>query len=457
MEDSKGKVQRRQIPEEEKIDLLGLAADYIKCLRRTWAAALTLAVLAGALFYGRDYINWNPSYVASATFTVRVGIDTVSPLNSYYENSAAQQMAVTFPYILTSGALSRKASDLMGEPIRGAVTASAEPDTNLFTLSVRDSDPQRAYETLQAVIQCYPDVAEFIVGKTSLNMLDDTGVPQAPVNPRESWKSGVRGAALGAGLGLIWTALVMLQRKTVRRRQDIPRRINIRCLGELPLVHWKKRSRRWEPVLNILDDRTDEAFQEGIRQLRHKVEASALRSGHRVILVTSALAGEGKSTVAANLALSLARQGRKVVLMDCDLRHPTDRKILGVQETWGLREVLEEKEKVQNVILDRTKLSIKENISFFFLPGGKPIRDASRLLGKKQLGEIIEAVKSLADFVILDSAPAGLLTDAGLVAQYADTVICVIRKDYAPSRDILEGLENLNNGTLPVMGGILNG
>ena len=83
-------------------------------------------------------------------------------------------MANTFPYILTSGVLSRRAAAQMGqEQVSGQIQASSENNTNLFTLSVTDSDAGRAYETLQAVITCYPEVAELIVGRTNMELLDE--------------------------------------------------------------------------------------------------------------------------------------------------------------------------------------------------------------------------------------------------------------------------------------------
>ena len=159
--------------EEERIDLYGLLREFFRMLGRTWIWVLILAVLGGGLFYVRDYRAWSPVYTASATFTVNLnnGIGT-SGGSSYYENTTAEQMAKTFPYILTSGVLMRRvAADMGTQSLSGSVNASVEEDTNLFTLTVRDSDPQRAYDTLNAVIRCYPEVAESIVGRTSLEML----------------------------------------------------------------------------------------------------------------------------------------------------------------------------------------------------------------------------------------------------------------------------------------------
>ena len=444
--------------EPELIDLVSVLADFFRMLRKMWVWVLILALLGGGFFFIRNYRSWSPVYTASATFTVSLnnGVGT-SGTNSYYENTTAEQMAKTFPYILTSGVLQRKVAAEMGtQGLSGSLSASVEENTNLFTLSVRDSDPQRAYDTLNAVITYYPEVAESIVGRTSLEMLDESGVPSAPDNPRNSRRAGVKGAALGCGLGLVWTALRTFSRKTVRRKEDVPRYMNVRCLGEIPRVHFKKRSRGGGNVLNITDKKMDENFLESIRLLRNKVEYNAEKHHDKVVLITSALAGEGKSTIAVNLALSLAQSGRRTALVDCDLRHPTCRKILRLEQGQGLREFLEKKVVLKEIFLGRKKLGIQEDIPFFFLPGGKPVGDGSRLLGSKEMENLIRALRDSMDFVVLDSAPAGLLTDAGVLAQYADSALCVARSDYARADTILEGLEALTESHARVMGGVLN-
>ena len=98
-----------------------------------------------------------------------------------------------------------------------------------------------------------------------------------------------------------------------------------------------------------------------------------------------------------------------------------------------------------------------EEFKFCFLPGGKAAEDGSRLLGSESMQKIIEAVKGKVDYVILDSAPAGLLTDAGVLAQYADSAVFVIRRDFASTTHIMEGLEELSESHIHMIGGILNG
>lgn len=447
--------------EDGLIDIVGLLTDYFRTLRRMWIWVLVLAAAGGIFAYVRDYVAWSPRYTASATFTITAsqdGSDATTGSYAFYDNATTEQMVNTFPYILTSGVLSRQAAETMGrDAISGQIQASSEENTNLFTLSVTDADAELAYATLQAVIECYPDVAEVIIGRTNMQLLDETGIPTHPDNPRDGTRALAKGAAAGASLGLLWTGTVMLSRMTVKKKEDFQTRAHMKCLGEVPQIAMKKRSRENRNVLNILNEKTDPRFEEAVQLIRGKVEYSAWRHHSAIILVTSALAGEGKSTLAVNLALAFAKSGKRAALIDCDLRHPSDRKILGLEEGKGLYEVLTREAKLADVLMTGKDLNMDEEFKFCFLPGGKSTEDGSRLLGSESMQKIIEAVKGKVDYVILDSAPAGLLTDAGVLAQYADSAVFVLRRDFASTTHIMEGLEELSESHIHMIGGVLNG
>lgn len=146
------------------------------------------------------------------------------------------------------------------------------------------------------------------------------------------------------------------------------------------------------------------------------------------------------------------------IIVDCDLRHPTDRQILGIEENGvGLREVLEHKAKLKECLMKAEDIGLDPDMRMIFLPGGKTISDGSDLLGTELMGRIIEKLEEISDFVILDSAPAGLLTDAVVLAQYADGAAFVVRKDFARVDYIMDGMEHLAESNIQIIGGILNG
>ena len=173
--------KEQTIDNSHEIDLITLLIDFLRVWRRMWAWVFLLGIIGTALMGVYAEKTYRAYYTASATFTVNIRQEQDNGVDSgtgFFDNAAAEQMAVTFPHILTSGVLQRKvASELGMETMKGTVSASVLENTNLLTLSVRDVNPKRAYKTLQAVIDNYPTVSEVIVGKVNMNKF----------NPMENW------------------------------------------------------------------------------------------------------------------------------------------------------------------------------------------------------------------------------------------------------------------------------
>ena len=222
----------------EKIDITVIVFDFIRILRKMWIQVLALGLIFAIIMTVQANTNYRANYTAYSSFTVTISDEQGdNSVTAYYDNTAAEQMAQTFPYILTSGVLQRMVAKDMGTSyVSGSIQASVVENTNLFTLSVTDTDPERAYKTLQAVIKNYPTVSEVIFGKLNMKVLDESGVPTEPNNPKNLKRDMAKGALTGIGLGLAWVALVTLFRKTIRSEEDCQKRINQRCLGTVPYI-----------------------------------------------------------------------------------------------------------------------------------------------------------------------------------------------------------------------------
>lgn len=446
--------------ELELIDITEMLNDYFRIFRRMWARVLILTILCSGLFYVKARIQYVPMYTASAVFTINIQNNTNDELGvtAFYDNAAAEQMAKTFPYILTSGVLRRRVAEDMGTDwVSGNIQASVAENTNLLTISVTDQDAGRAYAVLESVVKNYPTVSEVIIGRVHMEMLDETGIPPYPDNPKNFKRDLVKGMVVGLGIGFVWCALVVVTRRTVRKEKDLNKYVNIRCIGTVPQIAVKRRTNMYSRKVVLLDEKIEEILGEPMRLIRNKVEHNAREYHNKTFMVTSALAGEGKSTVAVNLALSLLQTGKKVALIDCDLRHPSDRQLLGIEDGEGLGDILQGKAKLAECIWRTKDLKYPKEQKFLFLPGGTLLEDGAELLGTEMMGKVLYSIKEWADYVILDSAPVGLLTDAAVLAQYADAAIYVVRKDFSRVDVLMEGLGHLADSHVQVVGGVLNG
>lgn len=456
-------VQEKDVKSREEglIDVTEILTDYVKILRRMWAWILVLAIVGAVVAYIMARKQYTPAYTASATFVISVPREQenmAGGIASYYDNSTASQMAETFPFVLDTGLLREKVAEDIGvSVIASGIKAEVTENTNLLVISVTDRDAGMAYEILQSVVENYPEVSERLVGKVTMEMLDETGIPALPDYSPDYGRKAGKGAAAGMAAGLLWSAFLVLTRRTVRKESDVHKYLNTRCLGSVPEIAFKRRSDPTKVRLVLTESKVEDAFQEPLRIIRNKIEYHADEYHIKTFLITSALAGEGKSTVAVNLALSLAQTGRRVVLADCDLRNPSDRKILGVEEGEGLGEVLQGKKELAECMMTAKDLGLDKELELRFVPGGKGIADGSELLGSREMRKIIKDMEKWADYVILDTAPAGVLTDAVVLAQYAEGAIFVVRKDFSRVDYIMDGMEQLAESHIQIIGGILNG
>lgn len=432
------------------IDLRVLASDLMRGAKRLLWLGVLLVVTASALLVWRTQSTYSPVYQASASFTVFV----TNPLYSgsrTYNSSMAEQMEKTFPYILTSGALSDLVKQELGLSNLPPITASAMENTNIFTLSVTSGDPQLAYDVLNAVIECYPSVAEFVVGPTEMNLLDESGVPAAPINGRNYTGAVKKGVMLGAALWIGLVLLFALTRSTIHNEKELERVINLRCIGMMPVAKGYRKGPKGVacPVLTKENDRF--GFGESVRLLRIRVEKEMRERNGKVLLVSSAIPGEGKTTVAANLAVSLAHKGKRTLLVDCDLRNPSVAEIFGKENALGLSAYLNKEVEAKKIIYPL------EYKNFFAVFGGKPVPNAAELLSRKETQDFIEAVRGIFDYVVLDTPPSFLLADAAEVAGLADCAIMVIRQNTASRSQIQDGVQLLSDSGLPLIGCVLNG
>lgn len=449
MSENREVIEKKETDESEKIDIMNLVTDLLRAVRKLWVLLLVLLAVCTLRSYFATSFSYTPQYVASATVSV------TTPGDGYTDIQSAQDMAELFPYILTSGVLKDVVAKDMGlDYLPGQISVESEEGMNMLTISVSGDDPQMAYNILQSVIKNYPEVAEYIFGETSLRILDETGIPsdtRREVVIRGSWR---RGFFQGVILDVILVCLYALSKRTVRSREQLKKQINLRDLGSLPYIRQKKRKKASFNNINILNERILPSYAEAVRRLRIRVLREMDLKEKKVLMVTSSVPGEGKTTVSVNLALELAKQGKRVILVDCDPRNPSVAEVMqDAEEHPGLGSVLRGETAPEDAL---TRADLPEG-ELRILYGGSPDPQAASLLGSEEMKALIGQLRDMADYVILDTAPAELLVDASLMARYADAALYVIRYDYTKMHKIRGGVEALALRKVDIIGYIFNG
>lgn len=424
-----------------------------KGAKRFWIIMLVVIIGLGGVACVRTYRSYSPVYSANATFTINSDDSSLYSSSSYLNSRTASQIVNTFPYILNSGLLQKKvAEDLGTEGVPGSISTETLGSTNMITIVVSSSDPQYAYDILESVIKHYPEVAEPVIGEVKMTLLDMTDVPENASNPPSYKRDILKGMIMGAVLCFGFLLVYAFTRSTIHEEEDFKKMLNIDCICAIPQIIFKRRGKEFRKDISIYNKRISQTFLEAVRVLRARIEKDAKKNDLKVFLVTSAAPGEGKSTIAANIAMALSMRGAKVVLVDCDLRNPSVRERLYMtEEGKGLYEYLIKEVELENI------LEWNETYKMHVVPGGAAISNGSELIDSPRMKKLLRELKNFADYVILDTAPVGVLTDTAVLAEAADAALFVVKQDYASRSSILEGIGQLAESKIYISGCILNG
>ncbi|THG87306.1 polysaccharide biosynthesis tyrosine autokinase [Pseudomonas sp. A-1] len=274
-------------------------------------------------------------------------------------------------------------------------------------------------------------------------VVDQAVVPTLPVKPKKSLIVAIAGLlALFVGIGL--TLLLEALNNTFKSTEQVENKLNLPVLGILPLVKNKQRAE----VAHLFSDNKDRSFSESIRTIRTGVVLSGMDDPHKVLVITSSVPGEGKSTVAANLAMALG-QMEKVLLIDADMRRPTLAKNFDFAVgTPGLA----------NLIAGTAKLEecIKHVDGIDMLSAGAVPPNPLELLSSSRFEKVLEFLRSKYDRVVIDSPPTQAVSDATVLATHANALLYVIKSEATPVPLAQKGVGQLLQNNAPVTGVILN-
>lgn len=439
--------------EVNQIDLFEIIAGCITRVRKIWWLLLLILSLCTAVNTVREKLQYSPQYEASASFIVSTGGKEYVSFSSYYNRVTMDQLSATFPYVIMSGVLNNIVAEDMGLAyVPGSISASVLEETNLFQIKVTSSEAQMAYDILQSVIKNYPQVAKYVIGDTVLTLIDETGVPEAPTNPLAYTNAAVQGFLIGAIICIVIVVLQVLMRNTVKNQDDLKSFMNVKFLAGIPKERVGKRSKKKTGKVLVDDDTSTPVFREALHTLQIRFARVMDEKKYKTVVISSALAGEGKTTISCNLAYALAGKGHKVLLIDGDLRNPSVAELLNLDESeMGIANVLKGDISVDKVIQQY------QDTTLWVLAGTKPVENVSRLYRNGRMRDIVEDYSEKMDYIIIDTPPCGIMNDASLVADYSDAVLMVIRQDFARKEKILDGLEMMSSSKASMIGCVING
>ena len=419
-----------------------------------WMDLVLAALIAVMVAYVYLTLTWVPEYSMTACYAIMTKATT--GYETYSTGSVSYTVATTFEYLIDSEILQDEVAEALGtETLEGTISTTILEDTNVMYLTVKAASPRETYDIMQAVLDNYQDLVDVVMGSITLDVIEEPVIPTSPSNAMDRSEYMMKAGAAAVLVMALLLGVLSLLRSTVKTEADFREKLSIRRLATLPREKYSFLHRlrlRGERHLLITRYPISYRFTEGIERLRSNFEYRAEKRGCKVILVTSTLPNEGKSTVSVNLALSLVKAGRKVAFIDGDLRNPTAVKMLKIENEvkQDLGELLQGDCELSDVMISY------ETPNLFLLVSKNRYENASELLGSQKMSVLIEVLKKFTDYIIIDTPPAGAMVDTEEVSGYADGALLVVRQNLAPAKVVRDVLDSLEQTGIRVLGCVFN-
>jgi capsular exopolysaccharide synthesis family protein len=426
--------------------------EFVQVLRARWViiCATTLVVVLGAVAVT---MLMTPLYEAKTRLFVSTtaggSVDAI-----YTGNRFSQERVVSYTELLMGETLARRTIAKLGlnmrpEDLQKNIKATAKVDTVLIDVAVRDESPVRARDIADALsdefVAMVRELETPLDGKTPdarVVVEQRASIPEKPVSPKP-----LRNVAIGLAVGLLLgTGLAFLRDRldnTVKERDIVEHITGVGLVGSIPL----DKERRKQPAISF--DSDNSTIAEAFRKLRTNLQFLAVDNPPRVIVVTSSLPNEGKSTTAINIALALAEAEHNVVLVDGDLRRPRLDNYLELIGRVGFSTVLASRASLEDV-LQKTRFP-----GLTVLTSGAIPPNPSELLGSLAAQKILAQLRAEFDYVVVDSSPVLAVTDAAILAADADGVLIMARYGQTKREQLANAVRNLGDVGAPLLGAII--
>jgi len=446
-------------------------------LNKTWLIVI-VAVLCAVVAFAGTFLFITPQYQSAAMFYVNnnaLSLGEASLSISSADISASRGLVKSYIVILNTresldAVIDYTGLDLTYGQLKDMISAEAVDSTEIFRVVVTSPDPQEAEKIASAIGYILPKRISSIIEGTSAKVVDAAVVASRPSSPNYA-KNILLGFAAGLVLTAAWVVLRELMDITIRTEEDIAQCCEYPVLTAVPDMEIHSKGSGYygcgrKRTNNKFDDRSGKtelvggnisfAAAEAYKLLRTKLQFSfADESDCRVIGVSSAISGEGKSMTAVNLAYSMSQLGKRVLLMDCDMRRSSLADKLPIQKTPGLSDFLSGQVQADKLL---QLCGIKnEERAFHTISAGRTPPNPMELLSSVRMEKMIDRLRLNYDYIVLDLPPVGEVGDALAVAKLTDGMLLVVRQNHCDRIALNSAIRQFAFVDTRILGIVFNG
>ena len=423
-------------------------------IKNIWVVFLCL-LIASMGIYIAEYSIYKPEYTSTATVVVNLKGSSSTTMSSY---SISSEMAEVFSNVFSEPAMEKAAAEYLGrEDFDGKITTKVLAQTNFINISVVSDSPKKSYELLNAVLQVYPDISEEVFQNSVISILKYPSMSSVPSSGGLGG-SKTKTLLLVAVISIAAIVAFSVFRDTVKCEKDFKNRVSGKLWGCIPhenkirtfedLISKKKKGLLIEGNAFI-----STRYIDSFNRIVAKIEHQKIKDGSKVFVVTSFAENEGKSTISSNIALSLARKGKKVVLMDMDGKKPAIYKLFGCnfEEDSELGRFLSGDASEKNYHLKRYK---KTNL--FLAVNTRSYANSHKWVETGAVKKAVKTLKNMVDYVVIDTAPISVDSSVNEFIKMADKTLLVVKTDVVETTTINDAILTITDVGGNLAGCILN-
>ena len=447
---------------DESIGLEPIVKFMRQLISKWWLIVLFVAVFSVSGF-GIAKLTYSEEYTSNLIFNVsNKDRDVAGAAGTYTTASDAQAsttIATNFKILIQRGndfitavqsnVKAQTGKTLSKEQLRGMINVELVADSTLINITVKSGDKELAYVVATAIQSVYPEFTKDAFPTAYISVADSATKAELAADSSTILYTAA-GLIMGAALAVIIILITAKIQNKLLSTEDIKNRFNIDIIATVSDIKNKKKGDRSR--LLITDRNVGLPFIETFKLIRTKFENAKLKKGYSVFAITSSTESEGKTTCSTNIALSLAKSGKSVLLMDADLRKPAVCKTLGIS--------LEGEKGVYDVVTGNKTFeeSVKyiEKYNLYLLVSASAVADPSETLASEAMAKIVAEAKKNFDYVIIDCPPAGVVADAAIVANYTDTIVFVTAEERVAIPQIEYALSDISTTKADIFGCICN-
>lgn len=429
----------------------GKISFFLTKLKRYWITVLIISIICGTLGGVATVITYSPTYTVTQAFTIELK-DNPNANQSTIKDS---QLSKTVPALLSSEPFIKYMAPIIhNEGLEGKFKVSSLSNTNIFYITVESSSNKSGIRIIELIQDNYSGLADMVIGEGKMIMMATPSTSNLPSNSPHYAKNTAICFFVGLIIALAMLILQTFATKTFTDEHDAQKLLNSECLAVIDEIKEKRRTKgtnKKQRIPLVTSDDANLEFKQSINKLATKVLASQRDNGIKVIMLTSTISGEGKTSICTNLACNLAEIGKKVLIIDCDLRAPNVHFHIGANES---------KDNLSNAIknpLNASDYIVKSEIeNLSLLMNTEADGKAFDIANGKNTKAIIDSIKDDYDFILIDTPPVGFLGDGISISDSTDGFIYVISHNYINTSYVLRSLEAFNGSNSKMLGFVIN-